>query len=268
MASKQKQQSKIAKWHGSYAGKRTINAFYSVGAAMVLLGALFKIMNWPYGGWILSIGMLTEVIIFLVSAFDKPFKEYDWNKVFSFEGDGEPIFKGAIGTAIAAAPVAVAPVASAGQNVQVSEAEMKAMSEGVKNLSSTAQQLSNLSTSIGSAAEFAKNIELATEQYAGKISDINKNLSSLNSVYEIQLKNIQAQSEVISKQSELILNQAEHTRVIGESLNEIAAENQKIKLSTITAAEETDKFKTASAQLSSQVTDLNKIYGNMLNALS
>ena len=278
MASKQKKQSKLAQWHGSYQGKRTIGSFYSVGAAMVLLGALFKIMNWPYGGIILSVGMLTEVVIFLVSAFDKPFKEYDWDKVFSFQGDGSPVFHGSLGTieavpvlagaAPAAMPAPRAAAASSVPSVQLSDAEAAAMSEGVKNLSSTAQQLAALSSSIGSAAEFAKNIESATEQYAGRFGDINKNLSSLNSVYEIQLRNMQAQSDAISKQLEMILSQTEHTRVIGENLNEIAAENQKIRLSTKTAAEETDRYREASVQLANQVADLNKVYGNMLNALS
>ena len=266
MASKQKQQSKLSKWHGSYQGKRTINAFFSVGAAMVLLGALFKIMHWPHGGIILSIGMFTEVLIFLVSAFDKPFKEYDWDKVFTFDGKHQVLGGGSPTPAVQVQAVN-------GQTMQavpemLSGGEVASLSEGVKHLSSTAQQMASLSSSISLAAEYAKNIELATEQYAGRIGDVNKNLSSLNSMYEIQLRNMQTQSDAISKQSEMILSQTEHTRLVGESLSEIVAENQKIKQSTISVVEETNKYKEATSQLTSQVSDLNKVYGNMLNALN
>jgi gliding motility-associated protein GldL len=296
MSSNQKQ-SKFSKWYNSYQGKRVFGAAFSIGAALVILGALFKIQSWPHGGLMLSIGMFTEVILFSISAFDKPFKEYDWDKVFTFDGK-HPILGGEAGAG------------GGSQTMPTSEklldSEMVSLSEGIKNLSTTAKQLATLSSSVGSATEFSKNIETATEatvkftaqqsslnsaveklsasyltlntdmgsvvngteQYAGKIGDINKNLGSLNSVYEIQLKNIQSQSDAISKQSEMILNQAEHTRLAGESLNEIIAENQKIKQSTRIVAEEANKYKEASAQLTSQISELNKVYGNMLNALS
>lgn len=305
MSLNKKQSGGFVEFYNSYNGKRIFGAMYSLAAAMVILGALFKIMHWPGAGIVLSVGMLAEVFVFATGVFDKPFKTYDWDRVFSF--DGSTHFSGSISGGQAAMPVAAAQVAvpATGQAVTMQaperllDGEMVALSEGIKNLSATAKQLATLSASIGSAVEFSKNIETATEaaarfastqgsltsameklhtsytalntdmssvvngteQYAGKIGDINKNLSSLNSVYEIQLQNIQNQSEAIAAQTE-------HTRLLGTSLSDIAAENEKIKQSTKMIAEDTSKYKEASALLTSQISDLNKVYGNMLNALN
>jgi len=306
-----KKQSGFVEFYNGYAGKRIFGGLYSIAAALVILGALFKIMHWPMAGLVLSVGMLAEVFVFAMGVFDKPFKTYDWDRVFSF--DGSTHFSGSISGANQAATPAVAQAtipAGRAVTMQTSErlldGEMATLSEGIKNLSATARQLATLSASIGSAVEFSKNIESATEaaarftstqgslnsmveklhtsystlntdmssvmngteQYAGKIGDINKNLSSLNSVYEIQLKNIQNQSEAIATQSQMILNQTEHTRLVGASLSEIITENEKIKQSTKTVAEETNRYKEASVLLASQISDLNKVYGNMLNALN
>lgn len=67
---------------GSRAGKRLLNMAYSWGACLVILGATFKIAHYPYDDVFLTIGMATEIIIFFISGFDEPAREYKWNKVF------------------------------------------------------------------------------------------------------------------------------------------------------------------------------------------
>lgn len=63
-------------------GKRFINFAYSIGAAIVILGAMFKLLHFPFGNELLFIGMVTEVIVFTLSAFDTPIRDYNWDKVF------------------------------------------------------------------------------------------------------------------------------------------------------------------------------------------
>lgn len=53
-------------------GKRFIHFAYSIGAAIVILGAMFKLLHFPFGNEMLFIGMTTEVIVFVLSAFDRP----------------------------------------------------------------------------------------------------------------------------------------------------------------------------------------------------
>lgn len=66
----------------SYEGKTVLNFLYSWGAAIVILGALFKLTHLPGANLMLYIGMGTEVFVFFISAFDKPAKTYRWESVF------------------------------------------------------------------------------------------------------------------------------------------------------------------------------------------
>ena len=72
----------LEKYLDSNSGKRFFNVVYSVGAAIVILGAMFKILHLPFGNQMLMIGMITEAIVFLLSAFEKPAKEYKWEEVY------------------------------------------------------------------------------------------------------------------------------------------------------------------------------------------
>lgn len=66
----------------SYNGKVMLNYAYSWGASIVILGALFKLTHLPGANLMLWIGMGTEVLVFFVSAFDRPYKAYKWESVF------------------------------------------------------------------------------------------------------------------------------------------------------------------------------------------
>ena len=63
-------------------GQRFFNFAYSIGAAIVIWGALFKILHLPGGSLLLCIGMGTEIAMFILTAFDRPPKEYAWEEVF------------------------------------------------------------------------------------------------------------------------------------------------------------------------------------------
>ena len=73
---------KIQDFLASYQGKVTLNYAYSWGAAVVILGALFKLTHLPGANFMLFVGMGTEVLVFFISAFDRPFKTYKWESVF------------------------------------------------------------------------------------------------------------------------------------------------------------------------------------------
>lgn len=288
-----KRQSKFTIWYNSDSGKRTVGAVYSIGAAVVIVGALFKIMHWPMASVLLSVGMLTEAILFTIGVFEKPHKEYEWDRVFSFDGEGQAL-AGAGSLPGAAKDGGTMAVAG-----KLNEKELASLSDGIKSLAETAKDLSSLSVAVGSAKKFTEHMEAATgvaaqyaevqqslnkvtgnllasyealsgdmntvvdhtKQYADKVDGINKSLASLNAVYEIQLKNLQAQSEAVAMQ-------AENARLLADSTNSVAVENKKVQQLTVEAGEEVKKYKDAAVQLTAQVVELNKVYGNMLNALS
>ncbi|MGM9821331.1 MAG: gliding motility protein GldL [Muribaculaceae bacterium] len=77
-------------WISSEAGQRFFNFAYSIGAAIVIWGALFKILHLPGGNLLLCIGMGTEVLMFTLTAFDRPPREYKWENVFPVFDSEDP----------------------------------------------------------------------------------------------------------------------------------------------------------------------------------
>ena len=69
--------------------KKAMNFAYGMGAAVVILGALFKLMHWPGAGWMLIIGLGTEAFIFGLSAFETPENDLDWSLVYPELAGGE-----------------------------------------------------------------------------------------------------------------------------------------------------------------------------------
>ncbi len=61
---------------------KIMNMVYGIGAAVVIIGALFKIMHWPFGNQMLIAGLVTEAFVFLVSAFEPVDEGYDWSLVY------------------------------------------------------------------------------------------------------------------------------------------------------------------------------------------
>src|SRR5690606_17017403 len=61
---------------------KLMNMVYGLGASVVILGALFKIMHWPFGNEMLIIGLVTEAVVFAVSAFEPIDDDLDWSLVY------------------------------------------------------------------------------------------------------------------------------------------------------------------------------------------
>ena len=290
-------ESKFDIWWNSPDVQSFVAKAYSLGASVVIIGAMFKILHLQFAGLMLGIGMSVEAFLFALGILDKPHKNYDWDKIYDFEGGTAketPEVKGAQQNS-----GVVSRAVGLNYTETINDDDVKKLSEGIKNLTTTAQQFAGLSNVVGATDQFVKNIDSATQAagkfaktqeelngstaqlstsykgisdgmeavekntklYAGKVEEINKNLASINSIYEIQLKNIQAQTEGLTQQNERL-------RSVNDELGVIVGDVQKMKTATTVAAAEADKFKAGTTKLAQQVADLNQVYGNMLNALS
>ncbi len=289
------EQTKFDLWWNSPKMKRIVGAAYSLGASVVILGAMFKILHLNGSSYMLGIGMSVEAIIFALGIFDKPVKEFEWNKIFDFESERIR------SSNLVPTPQTETSKSSLKVNYSetISDEDVKKLSEGIKNLSATAEQLNALTSVVKSTDKLASNLDNASEMtskfihsqeqlnnataqlqisyqsinngmdivdkhtkhYGAKVEEINKNLSSINSVYEIQLKNIQVQSEGLTKQNDLI-------KAVSADLNQISTNVDKMKVTTQNIVEQTELYKSGTEKLVKQVADLNLVYGNMLNALS
>jgi len=170
-------------------GQRFFNFAYSIGAAIVIWGALFKILHLPGGNTLLCIGMGTEVLMFILTAFDKPEKEYHWEEVFpvlasndpedrpDFNGGGGIIIGGGSGsgnggTATAQAVDAAQAKGAVGlpQGIDLSEDDTRSLSESIAKMAAASDQLSRM-------AELTD----ATQQYLSQMSEISEQMQKLAS---------------------------------------------------------------------------------------
>lgn len=284
------------KFWNSHGTKRVVGILYSLGASVVIIGALGKILHTEWGGFMLGLGMSIEAFLFALGALDKPHEEYNWNKVIDFENGGK-LNSGLMHAN--ASPGVQSKQPAVAYTETLSDEDVRKLSEGIKNLGTTATQLSSIANVAKSTENLVKNIDAAshatgqfigsqevlnsastklevayksiadgihtvdknTKVYASKVDDINKTLASINSIYEIQIKNIQAQSESVIKHSDTL-------RAMDSNLNSVNSELLKIKNLTELTAEQSDLYKSGTEKLAKQVKDLNQVYGNMLNALN
>lgn len=180
------------------------NLIIGLGAAVVLVGALFKIQSWPYASEMLTVGLLTEAGLFIMLGVLPPHKEYYWEKLYpgldTYGGhvDGAGAGTGGssngigdIAEALKGVKLDTAPLEKQ-QQVMVAELQtmaksmssLKALQEAdfssIKDITSGAgkftQALNNAVTSIAESLE-------DTKVYREQLADLNKNMKALNSVY-------------------------------------------------------------------------------------
>ena len=179
---------------GSKVTKTIFKYAYGIGASIVIVGALAKILHADImgisGSVLLAIGMGTEAVIFFMSAFEPVEEELDWSLVYPELKGGDPVAR------------QVQAVAQ-----QVNPAEEKALkeslSEKLDGILAEAKIDANLMRSLGKSienfAEASKEIApisgtmVATHKYGEELSEAASNLESLNSLYKLQLERTERQ---------------------------------------------------------------------------
>lgn len=169
-------------------GKRFKNfmaKLYGIGAAVVITGAMFKIMHWEGANIMLVLGLSTEAVIFMFSAFEKPAAEYDWTLVYpelaSADGDRALSVTEQLDNAL--------------EQGGVDAALIERLGEGMRSLSETAGSLNGAVDAAG-----------ATAAYSEQLSTAATHMESLNALYSVQLENttaqVERQNDVMEKLSE------------------------------------------------------------------
>ncbi len=278
---------------------KLFNVGYGVGASIVIVGVLFKLMYWQGANIMLTVGLIAEALVFFMSAFEKPLKTYEWDKVVDFETGTLDL---QINTEMFA-PMAMpaehhgAYTPSNIPNVNIlNDDDVQKLNQSIQNLTRTASQLNDLaafsiqtqklSESIRSFSEntgkYAENqetlqrataallqvyerigqetekIEVNTQEYRNKVERINNKLAGLNSIYEIQLKDIHAQSVHFH-------NQVEISKKLSGDMQSVTGEMGKLRNISDDFSLATEKLRTNANELADNIARLNAIYGNMLN---
>jgi gliding motility-associated protein GldL len=281
--------------------KNFMAKLYGIGASIVIIGALFKIQHWNLAGLMLSVGLITESIIFFFSAFEPLHEEVDWTLVYpELAGieEEEPGIARSIGDAKYAGAISGGGGGGAGSGsyalskfdemlesaditpelFQKLGVGMKRFSESTANLSvmgdisatsskymntiqsanealgrltdtyqSTAKIINESNSNYGKLAESYSVIESGGKSYQQQLESLNKNLSALNAVYELQRKG----ADNHMKESE---NLFKGVQTLVKDLTESAGD--------------TKKYREQITKLNDNLTALNNVYGNMLAAMN
>lgn len=202
---------------------------YGWGAAVVILGALFKILHLPGADLMLIVGLGTEAVIFFFSAFEKPAEEVDWTLVYpELAGMEDPDFiEGRLEKGNQLSPTQEL-------DNMLSEAKidgelMQSLGDGMRKLSDTAGQLS---TTVDAAG--------ATQEYSDQLSSAAKNMESLNALYQVQLDNSKTQVEMQNSVMERLGTTVDKSQGLAEEVE----------------------------QLTKNIGNLNNVYGGMLSAMT
>tara|TARA_Y200000002_G_scaffold382160_1_gene398317 strand:+ start:1368 stop:1895 length:528 start_codon:yes stop_codon:yes gene_type:complete len=160
--------------------KTQMNFAYGMGAAVVIIGALMKITHFSFGfltgNLMLTIGLVTEAIIFALSAFDPPGEDYAWEEVYP------ELAGGTKGSADKKSPKALMSdkIDEMFKKAKLDESVVKGLTQSIKDFETSAKSGADNASELAKInKEFASNANKLTSQ----MESLAKNLESLNNVY-------------------------------------------------------------------------------------
>ena len=162
-------------------GKITItNMVYGLGAAIVIVGALFKIQHWPFASAILTAGMIVEALVFTWSAFEKQSDDLDWTIAYPELSGGAA--KAKAGKEETAEGVLTKKLDSLLKEAKIDGALVTSLGDSIRDLNSAAVGMG------GSAG--------ASEKYNDQMAQAAAQMESINSLYKAQLDSATRQAEI------------------------------------------------------------------------
>lgn len=283
-------------------GQRLLQYGYSFGAAIVIFGAMVKVLHlWGvWGNIIFGTGMAIEVIVFILYGLDRPPKSYQWENVFPVleteNPEDRPNFeKGQGGTVIIGQPGAYAgqqsgtvsasehqksevrpspqrashgiaqqpqaPAQSASQPVHGgvpypavggdAVGDLSSVSENVMKFANATETLTKIAESLQDSYKHiidnSQEIGQNTMGYVQQMEALNRNISGLNTIYEIQLKNISGQID---------------------TLDEINRGLKSIREMYGNSVPDSLQFKEETEKMTQQIQELNRIYSRLIQAMT
>ena len=218
---------RLQKWMDSVIGQTFLNYAYSWGASVVILGTLFKLTHLPGANLMLYLGMGTEVLVFFLSAFDRPFdkttigldlttgtdaaKETEIDENMSSQGNvssessGKVIITGNVQPIAQGMPMqqSIAVVGGAAAvGGSVSAESTQEMEEATNNY---VEELKRLTTMLSAVADQSQRLTRDSEE----MENLNRTLTGISRVYEMQLKSASAQMGTIDEINEQSKRMAE-----------------------------------------------------------
>jgi len=259
---------------GSKGWKKFMSKLYGWGAAVVIIGALFKIEHFPGASYMLIAGLSVEAFIFFMSAFEPIHEDPNWELVYpelalghSDELDHDNLPAGR-GNGISDQFDKML------EEAKIDGELLERLGDGMRTLGDNAAQLKGVTTAAAATDSYVDSLQEASNKVSSlsdayeraavtisgmtsaqaegdsvgeQMQKVSKNLSALNNVYELQLKGSSAHLEATEK------FQAQVTDMM-KNLSD--------------SAENTRLYKENMSLMSKNLSDLNAVYGNMLKAMT
>lgn len=189
--------------------KNFMAKLYGIGAAIVILGAMFKILHLPGADPMLVIGLTTEAVIFLFSAFEKPHEEYDWSLVYpelaGMEDPDEELMR---------AGNKLSPTQELDRMLEDAKIDgelIESLGTGLRNFGEAANKLNE---TVDAAA--------ATNEYGEQLTMASKNMESLNALYAVQLESSANHMEVQNSIMENLNSSIENSEKLAGEVSSLA----------------------------------------------
>jgi gliding motility-associated protein GldL len=266
----------------THRGQIVLNFIFAFFAAVVILGALFKIRHWPAADEMITLGLLSEVLVFLVMAFMvPPPEEPHWQRYFPNINEHPDVEKARTGkfevTPLALGNSGGNPALTKMEDMlreaDITPANLGRLSENFKKLGGTVDKMSDISDVVAATGDYtAKTREAAgaltqmkdayigaagsiqhlnsaaegTKQFHEQVQVLTKNLSSLNTIYELELQDTN-----------------NHLKAMNQFYSNLVNASQAMEGSVGDAKKAHDQI----ALLANNLGRLNGIYGNMLSAM-
>jgi len=257
--------------------KRIKNLIIGIGASVVLVGALFKILHWPGADQMLMVGMLTEAFLFLMLGILPPHADYYWEKIYPDLDVAPEVEEAKSGKKVHKMEPKESVTKQLDKMLEESKVEpvmIERLGDNLKKLGENIEKLSTVQDAALNTNEYSSKIKDAsvavaemrdayanaarameqitassvdTGKYHEQVQMVTKNLSQLNAIYELELQDTNNHLKAMNK--------------FYGSLNS-AMDNLQESLT------DTNKYREEIAQLSNNLAALNRVYGNMLSAMS
>jgi gliding motility-associated protein GldL len=260
-------------------GQVVLNFLFSFFAAVVIFAAMMKILHWQGADYAIMVGLISEAIVFLVMAFFVPPPEEPyWQRYFpeiNLHPDLDPNFKPtplALGAGSTGNP-ALNKLEDMLRDADITPANLGRLSENFKKFGGTVDKMSDITDVVSATGDYtAKTREAAnalgtmkdaylgaassiqhfnqaadgTKQFHEQVQVLTKNLSSLNTIYELELQDTNNHLKAMNK---FYSNLTQASEAMQDSV------------------EDAHKAKDQIAALANNLGRLNNIYGNMLSAM-
>lgn len=258
----------------------------NIGASVVIIGAMFKILHLPNGGPILAAGLITEAFLFALAAFAPLYAENhrpDWSLVYpQLKDPDDPEYSAVLNAGTGQALPQVKQDPKVAQKLaeidaalanSITPAKLDSFGKGMKDLTESVGKMSKLGDASVATEEYSKNVKLASnaivemnksykttitamsemanaskdaKAYHAQVQSLTKNLTELNTFYEVEMREAKKHVKSVN----------DFYKGLGVALENVS-----------NAGKDAATFKTEMSKLTTSLTSLNKVYGGMLAAM-